>query len=256
MPCSAVPRVSGVFEHLQVRADGEWKAHWQSIRFVRDLTGGLPLISCIALAGLSLSLRHGIKRENVVGVERTPSLASGGRSASFPRMNRDGQTDGLQQVILNERARLLRFLAARGAGDEAEDVLHDLWQRVSAANLQPIADPVSYLFRAAENLMRDRRRSNHSREKRQQDWHETRDADDEAPVGERVLIAREMLRSVEDTLATLDPRAQTVFRRFRLEGVSQTRIAHELGVSLSSVEKDLQKAYRALARLKAQFDAE
>ena len=54
-------------------------------------------------------------------------------------MNQEEQVQGLQLVLLNERGRLLRFLAARGAGDEAEDVLQDLWQRVAAAPAQPIA---------------------------------------------------------------------------------------------------------------------
>ena len=71
-------------------------------------------------------------------------------------MNQKDQVQGLQLVLLNERGRLLRFLAARGAGDEAEDVLQDLWQRVAATPAQPIAEPLSYLFRAAENMMRDR----------------------------------------------------------------------------------------------------
>lgn len=163
---------------------------------------------------------------------------------------------GLQGIILRERSRLLRFLAARGAGDEAEDLLQDLWQRVAAAATQPIADPLSYLFRAAENLMRDRRRSSVSRERRQQDWHDSRDGSEEQPQGERVLIARERLREAEALLAGLDPRVHHVFRRYRLDGASQPVIARELGISLSSVEKDLQKAYRALAELKAKFDAE
>ncbi|MCW4461041.1 RNA polymerase sigma factor [Sphingomonas sp. BT-65] len=163
---------------------------------------------------------------------------------------------GLQRVILNERARLLRFLAARGAGDEAEDVLHDLWQRVATAPAEPIADTVSYLFRAAENLMRDRRRSSVSRARRQQDWHEVSVPEVEAPKGERSLIAREQLRAVEAALAALGPRPGHVFRRYRLDGVGQAVIAGELGISLSSVEKDLQKAYRALAQLKATFDAD
>jgi RNA polymerase sigma factor (sigma-70 family) len=163
---------------------------------------------------------------------------------------------GLQQVILNERGRLLRFLAARGAGDEAEGVLHDLWQRVAASPSEPIADSVSYLFRAAENLMRDRRRSSMSRARRQQEWHEVSVPETEAPKGERALIAREQLRRVETALAELGPRADHVFRRYRLDGVGQAVIARELGVSLSSVEKDLQKAYRALAQLKVAFDAD
>ncbi|MCX8474511.1 MAG: RNA polymerase sigma factor [Sphingomonas sp.] len=163
---------------------------------------------------------------------------------------------GLQRVILNERSRLLRFLAARGVGDDAEDALHDLWQRVAAAPAQPIADPLSYLFRAAENLARDRRRSSVSRDRRQQDWHDASLSNEEEPPGERALIAREQLREVQSTLAALGPRVERVFRRCRLDGVGQAAIARELGVSLSSVEKDLQKAYRALAQLRAKFDAE
>lgn len=171
-------------------------------------------------------------------------------------MIRDGQSDGLQQVVLNERSRLLRFLRARGAGEEAEDLLQELWQRVAPGTGQPIADPVSYLFRAAENLMRDLRRSTVSRERRQFEWHDTRGTTDEEPLGERVLIARERLREVETTLEALGPRVAQVFRSYRIEGVGQAVIARELGISLSSVEKDLQKAYRALAEVKARHDAE
>jgi len=47
-----------------------------------------------------------------------------------------------------------------------------------------------------------------------------------------------------------------VFRLYRMEGIGQAAIARDLGVSLSSVEKDLQKAYRTLAELKARYDAE
>lgn len=171
-------------------------------------------------------------------------------------MNAEEQTEGLRRIILNERPRLLRFLIARGAGDDAEDLLQDLWQRVSAASSQPIADPVSYLFRAAENLMRDLRRSTVSRARRQFDWHDARALPEDQPLGERVLIARERLREVEAALGALGPRVALVFRRYRVEGVGQAAIASELGISLSSVEKDLQKAYRTIAELKARFDAE
>ncbi len=171
-------------------------------------------------------------------------------------MNQEDQIHGLQQVLLDERGRLLRFLAARGAGDDAEDVFQDLWQRVVAVPIDPIAEPVSYLFRAAENLVRDRRRSNLSRERRQHDWYEARIAAEEVPTGERALIARQRLREVENVLAALGSRVDRVFRRYRLDGVGQAVIASELGISLSSVEKDLQKAYRALAELKVRLDAE
>lgn len=164
-------------------------------------------------------------------------------------------TSGLQRVLENERPRLLRFLAARGAGDDAEDVLQDLWQKLSGAEARPVADPVSYLFRAAENVLRDRQRASLSRSRRQHEWQDLA-ASDAEPLGDRVLIARERLREAEATLLALGPRVGQIFRRYRLEGVGQAAIARELGVSLSSVEKDLQKAYRALAQLREKFDAE
>lgn len=171
-------------------------------------------------------------------------------------MEPDSKPDGLARVLVEERVRLLRFLAARGAGDEAEDVLHDLWQRLVATPSQPIADPVAYLFRAAENVMRDRRRSAVSRERRQQDWHDVSADPHEEAAGERVLIARQRLREAEAVLNAQGARVSMVFRRYRLDGIGQAAIARELGVSLSSVEKDLQKAYRALSQLREKFDAE
>ena len=130
----------------------------------------------------------------------------------------------MQLVLLNERGRLLRFLAARGAGDEAEDVLQDLWQRVAAAPAQPIAEPLSYLFRAAENMMRDRRRSNASRERRQHAWHEAGPTPQEQPSGERALIARQNLREVDRVLAALGPRVDRVFRRYRVMRYTRLRL--------------------------------
>ena len=191
-----------------------------------------------------------------------PSLQGAGEIESralkdrYSDMHSSQPPSGLQRVVLNERARLLRFLAARGAGDEAEDLLHELWQRVAGSPGQPIADPISYLFRSAENLMRDVRRSRLSRERRQFEWHETGTTAHEQPLGERVLIARQRLRLVDEALERLGPRVVQVFRRCRLEGISQSVVASDLGISLSSVEKDLQKAYRALAAIKAKFDAE
>ncbi|EGD60727.1 ECF subfamily RNA polymerase sigma-24 factor [Novosphingobium nitrogenifigens DSM 19370] len=171
-------------------------------------------------------------------------------------MDQVENTSGLQRVLLDQRVRLLRFLRARGAGEDAEDMLHDLWQRVASMPRSPVADPLAYLFRTAENLMRDRRRSDVSRERRQFDWHDTSVSEHEPPVAERALIARQRLDEATRTLAGLGERVEQVFRRCRLEGVGQVAIARELGVSLSSVEKDLQKASRALAQLRARFDAE
>lgn len=164
--------------------------------------------------------------------------------------------NGLEAVLLANRDRLLRFLRSRGAGEDAEDLLQELWIKLGHAPGGPVADPVSYLFRAANNLMLDRRRSALRASVRDHGWSVlSSDEDAQLPGGERVLIARERLARTEAALDALGERTAQIFRQFRLEGVSQRQIAAELGLSLSAVEKHLQKAYRALVDLKEDDDA-
>lgn len=162
---------------------------------------------------------------------------------------------GLEAVFLDNRPALLRFLRARGAGEGAEDLLQELWIKASAGASGPIAEPLAYLYRTANNLMLDRRRAELRGARRDAQWHETGD-DTAAAESEVRLIARERLQTVEQTLAGLGERTDIIFRRYRLEGVSQRDIATEFGISLSAVEKHLQKAYRALADLRRRLDAD
>jgi RNA polymerase sigma factor (sigma-70 family) len=167
-------------------------------------------------------------------------------------------TGGLEAVFLENRAALLRFLRARGAGDGAEDLLQEMWIKAAAGASGPVADPLAYLYRAANNLMLDKRRAELRGQRRDQDWHDVSGGElgvSDAPSGERVLIAREQLDAAEAALKALGERTDHVFRRFRIEGVSQRAIADELGISLSAVEKHLQKAYRALIELRRRLDA-
>lgn len=161
-------------------------------------------------------------------------------------------SNGLESVYLANRDKIVRFLVARGAGDAAEDLTNDLWVKISTLSPGPIANPMSYLFRAADTLMIDRYRSRRQAERREQDWHDL-GSDGEAstqPAGERVIGARQEVAKVAAVLARLGTRRETVFRRARIDGVSQRRIASELGVSLSTVEADLRIATRALIELK------
>lgn len=160
---------------------------------------------------------------------------------------------GLSAVLIANRGPLLRFLRARGAGEDAEDILQELWLKVDRLEAEgPIADPRAYLFRMADNLMHDRVRASMRRANREQAWTEAGfdpAGQDETPSAERALVARQRLRRVEMALATLGERTQLIFRRFRLEGVTQSRIAQDEGISVSAVEKHLQRAYRVVAAL-------
>lgn len=166
--------------------------------------------------------------------------------------------NGLEAVFLNNRAALLRFLRARGADDSAEDLLQELWFRASRGSAEPLAEPLAYLYRAADNLVTDRFRRLSSRVHYEQEWVKLASGGscESAPTisGEDLVIARDELRRVEAAFAELGQRAELVFRRYRVDGLTQRQIADELGISLSGVEKHLQRAYRTLLRLRKESE--
>lgn len=170
----------------------------------------------------------------------------------------DSSSAGLEEAFFANRERLLRFLVARGAGEAAEDLLQEIWLKIAARNSGPVAAPLSYLFRTADTLMIDRFRSLRQAERRERDWSDLNGGASpgvsDAPSAERHLIGREQARLVAQTLDALGPRPAAIFRRHRVEGVPQRALAEELGVSLSTVESDLRRAYAALSALKERFD--
>jgi RNA polymerase sigma-70 factor (ECF subfamily) len=178
-------------------------------------------------------------------------------------IDRDPQASdsGLKGVFLQQRPALLRYLAARRlAPDEAQDLLQDLYVKLAAATPGPVGEPRAYLYRMAENLLLDRRRAASRRSGREQAWTAAQlgpsgDADDR-PSAEQVLIGRERLAAVTRALAALPERTVQIFRRYRIDGVAQKEIAAELGISLSAVEKHLQKAYRIVVEAQAHLDAD
>jgi RNA polymerase sigma-70 factor (ECF subfamily) len=165
---------------------------------------------------------------------------------------------GLQAVLLQHRPQLVRFFRAHGAGDAAEDLLHELWLRVVASPPDgPISQPLAYLYRAANNLIIDRVRSRSRSRRREQDWSEASGEVAEisgVPTPDRALIARDALAKAETVLAALGPRAAAVFRRHRIDGIAQRDIAAEMGISLSTVESDLRKGYRSMIDFRRSLD--
>lgn len=158
---------------------------------------------------------------------------------------------GLEAVFIANRPMLLRFLRARlGDHHGAEDLLQDLWLKLHGLETGPIADPRAYLYRMADNLVLDRRRSAQRRAHREEAWSNAQsgvDSEiDDRPSAERTLLARERLNRIERALRELPERTAAAFRMFRIDGKPQKSIAAEFGITVSAVEKHLQKAYRAI----------
>ena len=172
----------------------------------------------------------------------------------------DDADDGLQAVFLANRQPLLRFLVARGAGDDAEDILQEVWLKIARKPAGPVGAPMAYLYRAANLAMIDRYRSAKQSAVREKEWAEASSGPvpgvSDSPSVERVIAGRQFARKVEEALADMPDRAVRIFRRSRIDGVAQRTIAEEFGISISTVEGDLRAMYRVLAELRERLDEE
>ena len=155
--------------------------------------------------------------------------------------------DGLRAIFLEQRPILLRLLAARlGSHEDAEDALQDMWIRLDGLADGQVGQPAAFLYRVANNLATDRRIARARRSARDHAWHDVQPTADDLPDAERVLVARDALRVIEAAIADMPERMATALRLFRIERQRQPAIAEQLGISVSGVEKLLQRAYRII----------
>jgi RNA polymerase sigma factor (sigma-70 family) len=162
----------------------------------------------------------------------------------------------LVSAFMEHRDALARFLAIRCGSDGAEDLMQELWIKVQQVGTE-VDVPLAYLYRMAHRLVLDTRRGASRGRDRDWDWSFAQGITEavELPIAERTLLAREHLRLVEQTLVSVGSRAMRIFTRYRVDGIEQRRIADEMGISISTVEKDLRRSYAALARLRDDGDA-
>ncbi|AMJ62873.1 RNA polymerase sigma factor [Bosea sp. PAMC 26642] len=134
----------------------------------------------------------------------------------------------------------LRRLIHRIVGNRsiAEDIAQDTFLKLAGRALAP--SDRGLVFRTGQTMALD-----HLRARKVRDLH-ARSAiagpPEYAPSPDVVLEAREDLGSLMDALAALPQRTQRIFLLSRLDGLPHPAIARALGVSLSTVEKDMAKA--------------
>ena len=163
----------------------------------------------------------------------------------------DSPATGLEAIFAEMRPMLVRRAAAMGASGDAEDVVQDVWLKLRSVDA-PVASPHAYLLRMVYTAVLDRRRGARRTAARDAAWVTPANlAEDRvAPAdAERRLIAVQMLNAVEARLNALGDPAAAIFRRHRIDGLTQKRIAEEFGMGLSTVEKHLRRAYAVLLDL-------
>lgn len=153
----------------------------------------------------------------------------------------------LAEVAAHYRAPLLRFFQRRvGPGEDADDLVQDVFSRLAAQDLATIANIQGYVFQVAANVVRDkaRRASVRSIVTFAPDGF---DIEDEAGFSpERILQSREALQLMVAAIYELPETVRIVFSHYHFDDVSQVEIARRMGLSVSTVEKHMAKANRHL----------
>ncbi len=130
-----------------------------------------------------------------------------------------------------------------GCTHQAADLAHDTFVRVLAREHSvAIQEPRAWLSTIAHGLVIDHRR----RRALERAYLESIAHLPEplAPSAEDTALIIEALARIDALLQGLKPRARRVLLLSRLDGLSYPQIAKQLGVSLSSVEKDMAVAVR------------
>ena len=147
------------------------------------------------------------------------------------------------------RGSLRRYFARRVRDDsEAEDLVQDVFERLARRDEPVEGERVGgYVFETANSVFTDRLRRRHSR---RADVHEPFDEQahgETAASPEQLMLQRERVEHATEALLELPERTRVIFVLRRLEGMPYLSIASRLEISVSAVEKHMERAVRHLA---------
>ena len=161
---------------------------------------------------------------------------------------------GLESVFLEHQRRVFRAAyRITGNAQDAEDVLQTVFLRLArqGAGAPSVANPSSYLYRAAVNAALDLLRARRERPSvALEEAHAAPGGLAERP--DQVHEAGELRAWLRQAIAGLPPRAAEVFALHHLEGLENKEIARVLGLSRVAVAVTL---HRARHRLQREFRA-
>lgn len=155
---------------------------------------------------------------------------------------------GLQQAFSEHRAALHRYLRRRlGNEEDARELAQESFLRLLRVNRADlIADPQAYLYRIARNLIYEQSAKRLPAHQWADD-EELQALADPHDTPEREVERTALSQRLQQVIAELQPRTQTILLLFCQQGLSQREIAEQLGLSKSMVQKCLAQGF-ALCR--------
>lgn len=162
----------------------------------------------------------------------------------------EGRDAALGRIAADHGEALKRFLRTRVSDhSEQEEVAQESFVRLSGYKAVAALDnPRAFLFRIAENLIRDRRRRQLARQNLSHEFVDHQDISDPAPRADVVLQHRDALERVTAAILALEEPARTAFLLSRYRDMRYPEIAEHMQVSVKTVEKYISSALAELRR--------
>lgn len=140
-------------------------------------------------------------------------------------------------------AELTAFLTRKfGCANLAADVVQETCLHIQRGQRSQLACPRAYLFKMATHLAIDRLRQNQMHARYLSYEPPPEDPARGAPSAETILEHQQRLAFLNVAINELPPKCREVFLLRKLEGMEQSDIAQQLGISLNMVQKHLRKA--------------
>lgn len=148
---------------------------------------------------------------------------------------------------------LSRYFLRQGLSSaDASDCVQEVFARVvSKGDLQGLDNPQGYIFRIANNLLKDRYRRDQSTQRDKHDTAIEASLFCERPLQERVLAGQQELTLVKQVIMKMPKSTRSVFILNRFERLKYREVANVLGISVSAVEKHMMLALKRLNKLRA-----
>ena len=148
----------------------------------------------------------------------------------------------LLACYLERREELVRYFRVRLRSEEAaQDLVQDIYLKITPPPETPIDNPAAYLYRLGTNLMLDRIKTQRRAGQRDAQWRGATGGADwdtaDEPRADDAVAARQRLAQIVAVVNDLPPAVQEAFRLHKLEGLNHAETAAAMGVSRSSVEK-------------------
>jgi RNA polymerase sigma-70 factor (ECF subfamily) len=163
----------------------------------------------------------------------------------------DVGTVKLDVLFRDQHHSLVRFFTRYPASrDDAQDLAQETFLRLTRIDLEApgrLLRPAAYLRKIARNLLFDR-----AKLARRHHEDEHLDADDvplAAADEESRLEARDSLTRLEAAINLLKPKTREVFLAYHIQGLTYAQIAERTGLALSSVEKQMGRAFDEIHRM-------